>query len=273
MTALYDDWNRMRASDEPVGDDFALRRPCRRVHRPAATSRSRERCTVDGELPCAGPATTDRGPARSRSATVRSEPRCRRLEPVEPRSRRPRRFTLRSRGFRLHRPRIGDSAASGPVGRRRRSPPRSGLGLMRPACHRGGVRADARERPDDRARRTARRPAPAGLAYWAPHAARGVPAQARLREDPGARRPARRRGDADAPGRVAPVRRPAPPRHPAPLRLPARDRRRARLAGPSPRARPSTRRPGAWPSTSRTTRSSTSTSRASSRPSSTAAAT
>ena len=87
-------------------------------------------------------------------------------------------------------------------------------------------------------------------------AARALPPQARLREDARAcRRDLTARPD-------GPVRHPAPPRDPAPLRLPPRDRGRPRQLGRPQRPDARSRRRAGWPSTSRTTRSSTSTSRA-----------
>ena len=114
-----------------------------------------------------------------------------------------------------------------------------------------------------RARR--RRPSGGTLPRDAP---RGIPPQARLREDPGAGAGARHRRSARPGGSSSS----ATARRGSTTTSGSRSRASS-SAGPSRRARPSIRRSGAWPSMSRTTRSSTSTSRASSRRSSTAPAT
>ncbi len=101
------------------------------------------------------------------------------------------------------------------------------------------------------------------------HAPRGISAQARLRYDAGTRPgPGDRRERPDRP-----LRRAAPPGHETPLRRPPGDRWRPRLLGGPEGPDPGPQDRDGWPSTSRTTRSSTSTSRASSPRSSTGRAT
>ena len=122
-----------------------------------------------------------------------------------------------------------------------------------------GPAAGRRRRPPGRPRRAGGLPGRVGILGACPSRSTAASATSRRRPEP-------------APGRPAGGSRPWPARR---RRFVVQRHRATRLhydfrleidgvlaRGPSPRARPSTRRSGAWPSTSRTTRWSTSTSRA-----------
>ena len=176
-------------------------------------------------------------PAVRRAARrARGPPRAVALVPGRPRLRRRR----HDRGGGARRPRLpgplGAAARrpAAPRARRRRLVPRAGrrrAARAAPAA-RGppppaavGARDDGMPLERYRAKRDfGRTPEPAP----GPEAAPGA----------GGPRPGRGARPGGRPGRLRPLRRPSPPRQPPPLRPPPRDRRRPRLAGRCPRARP-----------------------------------